>query len=200
MKMEESWSYIATIDAWYVLGPLFVVYLILMMGKIKKQSERYSVFQYITLITLGIYLLSVLALTTFPIEVNWGMYKNQTSWLSRINPIPILTIDLATFVLNIIMFIPFGVYQWLVMRKDKISWEPVVVGSLLFSICIEIVQLLMYIIFNSARSVDVNDLIANTLGGVVGFYTIKWISKNTYFRNLIDVFKVPAKKLITSTN
>lgn len=146
MKTEESWSYIATIDAWYVLGPLFVVYLILMMGKIKKQSERYSVFQYITLITLGIYLLSVLALTTFPIEVNWGMYKNQTSWLSRINPIPILTIDLATFVLNIIMFIPFGVYQWLVMRKDKISWEPVLVGSLLFSICIEIVQLLMYII------------------------------------------------------
>ncbi|WP_342527292.1 VanZ family protein [Chryseomicrobium sp. FSL W7-1435] len=198
MMTEDSWSYVTTIDAWYVLGPLFVVYLVLMMGKIKRQNESFNAFQYITLITVGIYLVSVVALTTFPIEVNWGMYKNQTSWLSRINPIPILTIDIATFVLNIIMFIPFGVYQWLLVKKDKISWEPVVISSLLFSLSIEVLQLLMYIIFNSARSVDVNDLIANTLGGVLGYLAMKFISKNVYFKEWIDQFKVSMKSLITA--
>lgn len=140
----------------------------------------------------------MVALTTFPIEVNWGMYKNQTPWYNRINPIPILTIDMASFILNIIMLVPFGVYQWLLVKQEKISWELVAVRSLLFSLAIEVLQLLLYILTNSARSVDVNDLIANTLEGVLGYYGVKLVSKNTYFKEWIDQFKVPMKSLMTT--
>lgn len=198
MTTEGSWSFMRTIDAGYILGPLFIVYLVIVILKLKRQGKNYSVFQYITLISLGIYILSVVALTSFPIEVNLGMYKNQTPWYSRINPIPILTIDMATFILNIIMLVPFGVYQWLVEKQDKISWELVAVRSLLFSLAIEVLQLLLYITVNSARSVDVNDLIANTLGGVLGYYAVKFVSKNTYFKEWIDQFKVSMKSLITT--
>ncbi|WOV84326.1 VanZ family protein [Sporosarcina jeotgali] len=198
MTTEESWSFMRTIDAGYILGPLFIVYLVMVIMKLKRQSRTYSIFQYITLISLGIYVFSVVALTTFPIEVNWGMYKNQTPWYSRINPIPILTIDIATFILNIIMLAPFGVYQWLLVKQEKISWELVAVRSLLFSLSIEVLQLLLYILTNSARSVDVNDLIANTLGGVLGYYGVKFVSKNTYFKEWIDQFKVSMKSLMTT--
>lgn len=196
MTTEESWSFMKTIDAGYILGPLFIVYLLVVLLKLKKQSRNYSMFQYITLISLGIYILSVVALTTFPIEINLGMYKNQSPWYSRINPIPILTIDMATFILNIIMLVPFGVYQWLVVKQNKLSWELVAVRSFLFSLTIEVLQLLLYITLNSGRSVDINDLIANTLGGILGYYAIRFVSKNTYFKDLIDQFKVSLKSLI----
>ncbi|MDW0111222.1 VanZ family protein [Sporosarcina aquimarina] len=196
MTTEESWSFIRTIDAGYILVPLFIVYLVIVMLKLKRQGKSYNIFQYITLISLGVYVLSVVALTTFPIEVNWGMYKNQTPWYSRINPIPILTIDMTTFILNIIMLVPFGVYQWLLVKQEKISWELVAVRSLLFSLGIEVLQLLLYIITNSARSVDVNDLIANTLGGVLGYYGVKFVSKNTYFKECLNQFKVSMKSHI----
>ncbi|OZS77423.1 hypothetical protein CF394_11425 [Tetzosporium hominis] len=196
MTTEESWSFMKTIEAGYILGPLFIVYLLVVLLKLKKQSRNYSMFQYITLISLGIYILSVVALTTFPIEINLGMYKNQSPWYSRINPIPILTIDMATFILNIIMLVPFGVYQWLVVKQNKLSWELVAVRSFLFSLTIEVLQLLLYITLNSGRSVDINDLIANTLGGILGYYAIRFVSKNTYFKDLIDQFKVSLKSLI----
>lgn len=196
MTTEESWSFMKTIDAGYILGPLFIVYLLVVLLKLKKQNRNYSMFQYITLISLGIYILSVVALTTFPIEINLGMYKNQSPWYSRINPIPILTIDMATFILNIIMLVPFGVYQWLVVKQNKLSWELVAVRSFLFSLTIEVLQLLLYITLNSGRSVDINDLIANTLGGILGYYAIRFVSKNTYFKDLIDQFKVSLKSFI----
>lgn len=190
MNSEETWSFIRTIDAWYVLGPIFVMYVGWLIWMTKKQELRFNVYQYITCITLGIYVLSVMALTTFPIEINLGMYKNQSPWYSRINPIPILTIDLATFLLNIIMLIPFGVYLWLMVKPEKISWELVATKSLVFSLLIEVLQMLLYITLNSGRSVDVNDLIANTLGGVIGFYFMMGMSKNTYFQGLIHLFGV----------
>lgn len=193
MNSEETWSFIRTIEAWYVVGPLFVMYLVWVMWKTKQQEKKFNAYQYITLITLGIYLLSVVALTTFPIEINLGFYKNQSPWYSRINPIPILTIDLATFVLNIIMVVPFGIYLWLLVKPDKISWELVAARSLAFSLLIEVLQLLLYITLNSGRSVDINDLIANTSGGIIGFYIMKLLSKNTYFRELIHLFQVKVK-------
>lgn len=196
MINKDSWFLTLTIKSWYILIPLFIVYLATITSKIKKRGESYSKFQYITLITLGIYILSVIALTLFPIDVNWGMYRNLTPWYARINPIPIITIDLTTFILNIIMLVPYGVYQWLLVKEDKICWEHVATKSFIFSIGIELSQILLYIIFNSARSVDINDVLANTLGGIIGYYMIKCVLRNEYFRKLIDQFKLPQKRII----
>lgn len=196
MTTDDSWYFTETINAWTILGPLFIIYLLILALRMKKKGERYTKFQTITLVTLGIYMLSVIGLTTFPIEVNLGMYRNQSPWYSRINPIPILTIDLITFVLNIIMLIPFGVYQWLVAKEDQLSWKGVAIRSLMFSVCIELSQLLLYITLNSARSVDINDVIANTLGGVIGYFAIKYILKIKFFRKLIEPFKLPNKSMI----
>lgn len=181
---------IAIINAQYILIPLFLVYLATTIYKIKKNGDKLNKFQYITLITFGIYILSVIDLTQFPINLDWSIYRDLTPWYKKINPIPILTIDMSSFILNVIMLFPYGVYQYLLIKEEKLRWEYVALKSFIFSLCIELTQLFMYIIFNSARSVDVNDLVANTLGGVIGYVFVKLIARNEYFREVINQFKV----------
>ena len=76
------------------------------------------------------------------------------------------------YLLNIFMFIPFGFLlsvMWEKMRK--ISY--VVLAGLLFSAFIELSQL------PSGRSADIDDLILNTIGAVVGFFLYKVWDKVT---------------------
>lgn len=64
---------------------------------------------------------------------------------------------------NVICFIPFGLYLAFDMRKAKVRLIKVTFLSFVFSLCIELTQLFMKIgIF------DVDDLILNTLGGMIG--------------------------------
>lgn len=75
-------------------------------------------------------------------------------------------IDLVAYFLNIILFIPFGFllpYIW--PKADSI--KKVLFSGIMFSILIEFSQL-----FNNRRT-DVDDLILNILGAVVGYMLFK---------------------------
>ena len=63
---------------------------------------------------------------------------------------------------NILMFIPFGFFLPLVWGRAK-KWYATVGIALLFSICIEIIQ------FFIGRAADIDDVILNTLGGIIGY-------------------------------
>lgn len=106
--MKESFMF--TIQSWYVLSPVSIIGLIWLISWAMRQKGKVNLAQYILLISFGIYLLCVLHLVFFPIDVNIGRYANQTPWYMTVNFIPILTIDLKTFLLNILMLIPFGMY------------------------------------------------------------------------------------------
>lgn len=84
------------------------------------RKKNYRAGQYFLLITLAIYFLAVIHLVFFPIEVYVAEYNStKPLWkviLQEIEFIPILTIDIQTFVLNVIMLIPFGVYLPLLVR------------------------------------------------------------------------------------
>jgi glycopeptide antibiotics resistance protein len=62
--------------------------------------------------------------------------------------------------------------------------------SFLFSLCIEITQFILQITVSNGRSMDINDLISNTLGGVLGYVIIKSSIKNQIFANVINRFKL----------
>ena len=86
----------------------------------------------------------------------------------RLNLIPFIDIVnepalylLGSF-LNIVMFIPFGLLIPLLWRQLR-SLRKAAVASMLFSLFIEMAQMF------SGRLTDVDDLIFNTLGGVIGF-------------------------------
>ncbi len=64
---------------------------------------------------------------------------------------------------NVSMFIPTGIILPILYPKLRSFWKTVAVGALL-SLCIEIIQLPF-----SVRATDIDDLILNTLGVVIGY-------------------------------
>ena len=65
---------------------------------------------------------------------------------------------------NVVAFMPFGaLIRWVVNRKMR--WYQAVTYTFLFSLCVELLQLVAMVgVF------DVDDLILNTLGGLLGFF------------------------------
>ena len=72
---------------------------------------------------------------------------------------------------NVVAFIPFGaLIRWVVNRSVK--WYFVTGCTFLFSFSVELLQLVAKV-----GSFDVDDLILNTLGGLLGYfvyYLLKW--------------------------
>lgn len=97
----------------------------------------------------------------------------------RVNLIPFsdTNIDYMGYGLNIVLFVPLGVLLPLIWQDfNRISY--VFISGLLLSLMVELSQLL------NIRSTDIDDLILNTLGAILGFamfrlylYIIKWIGK-----------------------
>ncbi|MFD1903061.1 VanZ family protein [Paenibacillus rhizoplanae] len=66
------------------------------------------------------------------------------------------------------MLVPLGMYLPLLNRKyDNTKKAAKLV--LILSLSIEVIQMVIGITLGSSRSTDINDIIANTLGGVLGF-------------------------------
>lgn len=59
------------------------------------------------------------------------------------------------------------------------------------SLCIESTQLLSYVLFHNGRAVDVNDLIANTLGGLCGYLLVRLALGRPSVRELLRGFALP---------
>ena len=68
----------------------------------------------------------------------------------------------AEVIPNILMFIPFGFFLPLVFGWAK-KWYKAIGIALLFSLCVEVIQ------FFIGRAADIDDVILNTLGGIIGY-------------------------------
>ena len=120
------------------------------------------------------YGLAVLAVTFLPLQIATGDYANRIAWYEKGNWVPVLTIDVVTFVANIVMFLPLGAL--LAMTGRTRTTRQIAMIALACSAAIEIVQFLTNVLVSSGRQADVNDLLANTLGGVLGFLAWRAIS------------------------
>ncbi|MFI9546707.1 VanZ family protein [Streptomyces sp. NPDC052016] len=83
---------------------------------------------------------------------------------------PLITLD-ATAVPNVVMFLPLGVLLPLISQVNRVRRAAAV--SALASLCVEATQLLCYVIFNNGRSCDINDVLANELGGMIGYAVVR---------------------------
>ena len=72
---------------------------------------------------------------------------------------------------NILVFSPFG-FLIPMFRTEETSWYNILIFTFLFSLCIELTQLISMVgVF------DVDDLILNTLGGMVGWGFYRLLSR-----------------------
>lgn len=139
--------------------------------------------QRLTTTTLFIYLVALLRLCLTPTSFTISSAPKLLFYFHGIpfNVIPFQGFSLEFF-LNIIMTLPFGVYLYLV--NNRLSFERAGLWGLALSTFIEGNQFICDYLFQLGRLADIDDLITNTLGALIGF-AVMIILDQTVFHRLI---------------
>ncbi|GAA2991158.1 VanZ family protein [Streptomyces fulvorobeus] len=158
------------IGAALVLGPLLAAYAIVLAIGARRgtrgRTGRHAAFRF----TVMLYVAAVLSITVFPLNITWGEGANLMPWYNQLNWLPLLTMDVSALP-NVVMLLPLGLLPLISSRAT--SAGRVTALTALASAVIESAQMLSYILFNNGRSVDINDMIANTLGGLIGWVLLR---------------------------
>ena len=123
-----------------------------------KRTMIYMVFAF--------YMTAVLALVGFP---NITLLKIEVT----VNVIPFIYMipDFANACLNVLLFIPFGFFLPTLWEKFR-NVKSTIVAGLLTTLFIEISQLF------TGRATDIDDVITNILGTIIGYYIACWFTKS----------------------
>lgn len=157
----------------------FLVVLMWLRYKKGKFTATYSKAHYILPVVFALYIMTVFHITGAG-TVYDAMTAEFEEMKERINLIPFSQrIDVIGYLLNIVMFVPFGFLVPLIWKEmGKLSH--ILTTGFALSLLIELSQLFSY------RGTDVDDLILNTLGAVVGFLVYRVWDRMTNSRYQLD--------------
>lgn len=102
-------------------------------------------------------------------------YSEYITWKPEINFIPFHDFSPSNILgmsLNVVMLVPFGAFLTIYFKKFS-KLAPTVLAGALMSIVIEVLQLFTF------RATDIDDLIMNTLGTLVGYMIGRFIIRRT---------------------
>lgn len=149
-----------------ISGYIFVIPgLLLYFCYLKKNKRKQTSLHIISSFVFCYYLIGILTMT--------GIGKLK-SFSPKIVIIPFLDMISGPVdtILNIILFLPLGLFLPLLFKKYS-HISKVALTGFLFSLSIEIVQMF------GRGATDINDLITNTLGVSLGYFIYKMLSKLT---------------------
>ncbi len=173
-------TFVAEIHAGPVLVPLLVgvvVVWLLALGHRRALTGART----LTVLVATSYAVGVVAVTFFPWQIPFGAADDvlvgggtapgRVALRSLLNVVPLVTIDRTTFLLNIVMTLPLGALAPLAVRVRSVPG--VALLGLLVSAGIELGQGVGDVLLGMTRTVDVNDLIANVTGTVLGLVALR---------------------------
>lgn len=129
------------------------------------RGEAYRTSQKWVIVLFGLYLLAVCSVVGIP-------SVRYLRWDCSLNLLPLLDITdnppgyIRNTILNIILFVPLGVFLPAIWPQYR-SLGRLAAAGLAFSLSIELLQLFNW------RLTDVDDLLTNTLGAVLGLYLFR---------------------------
>ncbi|WP_405870549.1 VanZ family protein [Streptomyces sp. NBC_00005] len=185
------------IESWEVLGPLLLAFGAVLAVRARRGEPGWHGVPALTRLLAAVYVAGFAHFTFFPIIVDRS--QNLSPWYEQTQPIPflgLLSLD-PGFVLNVFLFAPLGMVLLLMTRGD-LSPKRVALRCLAVSAAVEITQLVMYILFSNGRSADADDLVANTLGGVLGFLVLRLALRSTALSRIVRPFALPGTALAGS--
>lgn len=164
-----------------VIVSLRIVYLI-------KNKQKLVLYKEIFMLAFIIYILCLFQIVTFQDVVSWS--KNNFIPFREITRYKLGSRLFFKNVLgNMIMFLPYGFFSSVILKLKKPNI--ILFLTLIASVSIECVQL------SIGRVFDVDDIMLNVLGGVLGFYlyyfleklanTIPSIFKSEWFLNIVCI-------------
>lgn len=133
-------------------------------------KKKKDISKVIVIISLILYLLLLTWIIVFKFRLNFSSLK----YIRSINLIPFkangVVNGIKETLINLVLFIPLGMYLQFIIRKKKNLKLPIVI---IISIIYEILQYVLHIGVS-----DITDVIMNSLGGIIGmtimfiFYTL----------------------------
>ena len=156
-----------------------IVFIPFFISNIKK---RHSLFQHAVFLAFFVYLCIVAKVVFFPVPIDTDFIKqfiDTTSINYNLIPMSFLinnfsennlihSLQIRESAKNVLLFLPMGFLLPLVLRM-KVQYKRIVYIGALVSISIELFQLLLdFLLIVSYRVVDINDIIMNTLGTIIG--------------------------------
>lgn len=131
----------------------------------KHHNKNIRIQHYIVGYFFIVYLMLTLDVVGFPSLFEWKrmLRLNQSIYNPHLNLIPFKDGIEISDILNIILFMPFGFLLPMQWEKHRNFWSTFYNG-LFLSLIIEIGQM-----FVRYRVTDINDLIMNTIGAIVGW-------------------------------
>jgi glycopeptide antibiotics resistance protein len=164
-----------------------------------KKYKRLSVPREMLLNIFAVYIVSLLSITLFPIYIIWGEVVekfrpaiNMIPFVDIITDFPRTQFSLAfkiKFLIknlmgNLVLLLPFGLFLPILWNRARSFWTTVVMGVLL-SFSIEILQYVLAYFGYGGRAADIDDLILNTLGVVIGYFIFeKGLARFNFYMQL----------------
>lgn len=122
------------------------------------------------LLLICFYFILIIYKTQFPIFINNEVMETELGGIKLgrdVNLIPFKDFAHMTSLLNIVMFIPIGFLQGFVVKNN---WKKTIIVGFILSLVVESSQLLVNMLIGyNFRTFDVNDLIFNTIGALIGY-------------------------------
>ena len=124
----------------------------------------------IALLLICFYFILIIYKIQFPIFINNDVMETELGGIKLgrdVNLIPFKDFAHMTSLLNIVMFIPIGFLQGFVVKNN---WKKTIIVGFILSLVVESSQLLVNMLIGyNFRTFDVNDLIFNTIGALIGY-------------------------------
>lgn len=171
-----------SIGSSFIIVPAIVAWIGITAFVQLRRGYRPSLERYVVLTGCVVYVLALLHLTAFPIDVHTGEAKSAALRYSEArNLVPFAGLRPLDFVLNLVMTVPFGILVPVVFRR--MFPFPVMLA---IAVCVgaffEMNQLLLRWTVGNDRYVDINDVIANTGGVLLGFGLARWAMQDRRVR------------------
>lgn len=152
--------------------PMIIISIVIMVSVrvcyLIRNHERPIIYKELLMLSFAIYILCLFQVVTFQDDVTWS--SNNFIPFREIMRYDITSRLFIKNVLgNMILFLPFGFFVSYYLKTDKIPLP--IILSIIASVSIETVQMCI------GRVFDVDDIILNVLGGIIGYFCYKILKK-----------------------
>ena len=171
---EYIWPMIVIVVT--IIASIRIFYLI-------NNKKSFKLYEELVSLSFIIYILSLFYLVTFQ-DVNYGT-SNFTPFKEMFRYNFGTRLFIKNVLGNILLFVPLGFYASYYIKSKKFYFPFIVVA--ISSITIEFTQL------NIGRTFDIDDIILNVVGGIIGYLLYKFgghlpkFTKKTWFLNLVTI-------------
>ncbi|MFD1672030.1 VanZ family protein [Agrilactobacillus yilanensis] len=169
--------------------PMIIIFIPILFFTVRANLASRSIYQRISLISIAVYLIFIDYFCFTPSYLSSANFATlHPVWigLAPTNSIPFAGGIGADFFLNILMTVPLGIYLGLFAKNTNLK-QSLQLG-LLTGLTIESAQFIADQVVDLKRWVDINDIITNCLGVIVGYLIFKLVAR--LLPKLVQTFAV----------